>query len=269
MDIELTLAAVTTISLTLAFVMGLVAWRLVREERKRSDARISEVLAKLAAHSRRIARDGTTPAPDARTTVEHVERPLVRATEDRAHELLPQIGTVAGSRPTRDLSRGRQAPRRSFLNVPVRSLLFMTATAVLVVAIVAPGLLIRPEAPMTETSGAPLPVELLSLSHTKQGNYLTIAGSVRNPLGGTTRAMLSVSATVLDGAGGVIGSGQTPLPVAVLQPGGETAFTISLPDADAINRYRISFLEDQTSLPHIDRRQPDEQALSTTARSGT
>jgi hypothetical protein len=28
-----------------------------------------------------------------------------------------------------------------------------------------------------------------------------------------------------------------------------------MPDADRINRYRISFAQDQTRVPHIDRRQ--------------
>jgi len=293
-DIELTLAAVTTISLILAFAMGIIAWRLMREERKRSDARIAGVLAELAAHSASTHR--ATPVPRARTAFEHVERPVSSGSEDpvrlgvltetldpHAHlssvrpvdkptrGLLLRRGPVADGRPTQDLPR-RQRPharRRSFVSVPVRSLLIIATAAVLVVAVVAPELLIRPDAPTNGTSGAPLPVELLSLGHTTQGNYLTIAGSVRNPQEGTTRARLSISATVLDGAGGVIGSGQTPLPVAVLQPGGETAFTISLPDSDAINRYRIGFLEDQASVPHIDRRQPDEQALSTDVPSGT
>ncbi len=67
---------------------------------------------------------------------------------------------------------------------------------------------------------------------------------------------------MFDRDGTVVGTGQTPLPVAVLPPGSETPFTISLPDADRINRYRISFRQGQTSVPHIDRRRPDDQARS-------
>ena len=71
-----------------------------------------------------------------------------------------------------------------------------------------------------------------------------------------------MTAIVFDRDGTVVGTGQTPLPVAVLPPGSETPFTISLPDADRINRYRISFRQGQTGVPHIDRRRPNDQARS-------
>lgn len=99
------------------------------------------------------------------------------------------------------------------------------------------------------------PVELLSLGHTKQGEYLAISGAVRNPADGVEHGRLSVMATVFDEDGTQIGTGQTPLPVKALAPGTETPFRISMPDADRINRYRISFAQDQTRVPHIDRRQ--------------
>ena len=99
------------------------------------------------------------------------------------------------------------------------------------------------------------PVELLSLAHARQGEYLAISGAVRNPADGVDRGRLSVMATVFDEAGTQIGTGQTPLPVRALAPGTETPFTISMPDGNRINRYRISFAQDQTRVPHIDRRQ--------------
>lgn len=59
-----------------------------------------------------------------------------------------------------------------------------------------------------------------------------------------------------------MGTGQTPLLGAVLLPGSEVPFTVSLPDAGQINHYRISFMQGQTSVPHIDRRRPNDQARS-------
>lgn len=50
----------------------------------------------------------------------------------------------------------------------------------------------------------------------------------------------------------------------VLPPGTETPFTISLPDADRINRYRISVMQGQTGVPHVDRRRSNEQVRSAT-----
>ena len=109
-------------------------------------------------------------------------------------------------------------------------------------------------------AGADLPVELLSLDHRRQGDYLAVSGSLRNPPGGRERSRLSIAATVFDRAGAIIGTGQTPLSAAVLPAGEETAFTISLPSADRINRYRVSFMEDQSRLPHVDRRGPEAGA---------
>jgi hypothetical protein len=43
------LATVTLISLTTAFAMGIVTWRLTREERRRADARVATLMAKLDA----------------------------------------------------------------------------------------------------------------------------------------------------------------------------------------------------------------------------
>ena len=65
---------------------------------------------------------------------------------------------------------------------------------------------------------------------------------------------------VFDDDGGVVGTGQTPLPVRVLSPGSETLFTISLPDAERINRYRISFMQGPDRVPHVDRRRPNDLA---------
>ena len=118
-------------------------------------------------------------------------------------------------------------------------------------------------------TGTAQPVELLSLAHTRQGDLLAITGALRNPSDGIERGQLSVTAIVFDRDGGVVGTGQTPLPVTVLRPGSETPFTISLPDADRINRYRISFMQGQDSVPHVDRRQPNDQArLAIRARAG-
>ena len=120
------------------------------------------------------------------------------------------------------------------------------------------------ERTLLHRDGAGPPVELLSLDHRRQGDYLAVSGSLRNPRGGRDRQKLSVSATVYDRTGAVIGTGQTPLPVAGLPPGGETGFTISLPDADLIDRYRVSFMEDRSKLPHVDRRRPPAAAAART-----
>ena len=131
--------------------------------------------------------------------------------------------------------------------------------AVLVAAVLVAGVSLAERTPL-DLVGRGLPVELLSLGHRRQGDYLAVSGSIRNPRGGRGREKLSVQATVFDRTGAVVGTGQTPLPVEGLPPGGETAFIISLPDADLIDRYRVSFMEDGSKLPHVDRRGPDAAA---------
>ena len=146
----------------------------------------------------------------------------------------------------------------------LRPFLATVAAAVVVLAMVSFVMLfgLPGGAPADPDTGTAQPVELLSLAHARQGEYLAITGSIRNPSDGIERGQLSVTATVFDRDGAVVGTGQTPLPVTVLPPGSETLFTISLPDADRINRYRISFMQGQDSVPHVDRRRPNDQARS-------
>ena len=263
---DVALLSVAVISLTMAWAMGVVTWRLLREERRRSDARVAVLMAALErARGRHVgpidqtgshARDGAPP---------------VRATEPATPRRRPVPATPA-ARPARGAGPAVTPP------VPVaesptglftvtgspaflRRVLATVVAAVVVLVVVSLPMLLggTPADPGTST---PEPVELLSLAHAKEGEYLAITGSIRNPSGGIERGQLSVTATVFDQNGTVVGTGQTPLPVAVLPPGSETPFTISLPDADRINRYRISFMQGQTGVPHVDRRPANDQARS-------
>ena len=231
---DFALAAVTVISLTLAFAMGVVTWRLMREERRRSDARVAALMADLRER-------GVDPPEQAVTPVRNVAPP-VDIVEAATGLFTPMRGSPA----------------------LLRRLLATMAAAVVVVAVVSFAMLSghSDDAATDPAAGTPDPVELLSLAHARQGDYLAITGSLRNPSRGIAHGQLSVTAIVFDRDGNVVGTGQTPLPMAVLPPGGETPFSISLPDADQINRYRISFRQGQTSVPHVDRRRLNDQARS-------
>ena len=230
---DIALATVTVISLTMAFAMGIVTWRLIREERRRADARVPMLMDDLAA-------DG-----------------------DNARTVAPPVRTAEPAPPRRRVAPATPVarPARSAGTVTLRPFLASVAAAVVVLAAVSFTMLSERSRGPDPGAGTPEPVELLSLAHARQGEYLTITGSIRNPSDGIERQQLSVTAIVFDRDGTVVGTGQTPL-TAVLPPGSETPFTISLPDADRINRYRISFRQGQTSVPHIDRRRPNDQARS-------
>ena len=245
---DIALVSVTAISLSMAFAMGIVAWRVIREERRRSDARVAALIAELV---RTRSTNADLPPPRALDTrfgsyvsdndTARQDPPPV--TEPRA----PLLGAVTGS-------SGWGRP-------------FLTAVAAGLVVLAVVTIAMEPTGDalpvMSEQS---TPVELLSLAHARQGEYLAISGTVRNPADGMEHGRLSVMATVFDEDGTQIGTGQTPLPVRALAPGTQTPFTISMPDADRINRYRISFAQDQTRVPHIDRRQmADATPLATPA----
>ncbi|MCH7746549.1 MAG: hypothetical protein IH939_00490 [Acidobacteria bacterium] len=266
---DLALATVTVISLTMAFAMGVVTWRLMREERRRSDAHVATLLAELERPREptlgaveRVALDAPRVAAPVRTAESAPPR-------RQATPATPAVGPARSAGTVTPPVPVAQSPTGLFATmtgspVSLRPFLATLAAAVAVVAAVSVTMLSGLSGgPLADPgSGTPGPVELLSLTHAREGEYLAITGSIRNPSDGIERGQLSVTATVFDRDGTVVGTAQTPLPVAVLAPGRETPFTISLPDADRINRYRISFMEGQTSVPHIDRRRPNDQARS-------
>ncbi len=236
---DVTLAAVTIISLLLAWAMAIVSWQRVRAERRRGDARVAALLAELAGGPRRTDRVA------------------------RAHPAGPGAGRAWGGA-ARWGARRRVAaapPRHPRPAAPAGTRWGRHLAAVAVATVLVAGVSLADRTPL-RPAGDAVPVELLSLDHRRQGDYLTVRGALRNPPAGRERTKLSVTATALDRTGAIIGTGQTPLPVSALPPGGETAFTIALPDADLIGRYRVSFMEDRSKLPHVDRRGTDAAAAA-------
>jgi hypothetical protein len=55
--------------------------------------------------------------------------------------------------------------------------------------------------------------------------------------------------------GAFLASGRSALAVPVLAPGAETAFVVTVPNANEIGRYRVSFRSDDRVIPHVDRRE--------------
>ncbi len=251
---------VTLISLGLALSMGIISWRLVREERRRSDATIAALQAKLTrfTHSRAGSDE-----------VASVSRPRPTRKDDPGDEFEPARGYFLARTESAEsfleghdlasaaVASGQPATRR------------LTTTWLACAAAVAVGLAVvaftqfRGEPKAVPSTEAALPLELLSLTHTRQGGYLVIRGTLRNPPDGREWEQLSAAATLFDTNGTVIGTGETPLAADVLSRGAQTAFSISLPDTEHVSRYRVSFSQDQSNVPHIDQRGAREQAHST------
>jgi hypothetical protein len=196
----------------LAAVMSVVAWRMSREQRRRSDARVAA---------------------------------LAAAIDDGGLELRPAAATLfspSGS----VVSQGQR-----FAAVAALGLFVVGAAAAL--AVVLSGGARQTSAP---AAGVPAhaPLELLALEHDRDGDRLTVRGIVRNPAASATIDGLTAVVSAFDRDGGLIASGRAAVAVPALTPGTETPFVITVPGADAVDRYRVSFRTDDHVVPHLDRR---------------
>ncbi len=261
------LISVTLVSLGLAGAMGVILARLLREERRRSDARVESLL-ELAADSPDSLSDApiVAPRPVARQALvaarpAAVARPAAapRVSRERAledFELRPG-GTVAVAdifaEPTRSSPWGRR-----FAVIGLLAALGSGLFALL------PSGDSREPARATSTTTqrvapAPaVPLELISLRHTHDGVTLTITGLVQNPGTGAPLTRITVTAAALAPDGSLVASGNAPLDYTSLGPGDESPFVVTVPVRGAVARYRVGFRsEDGSVVAHVDRRAAD------------
>jgi hypothetical protein len=112
-----------------------------------------------------------------------------------------------------------------------------------------------PVATTTERAQETLPLALVALGHTQNGASLTVAGRVQNPRGSRPVANLTATVFLFGQDGSFLTSGRSPLEVGTLDPGVESAFTVTIPVNGVVARYRVSF-RDSSGHPvaHVDRR---------------
>jgi hypothetical protein len=111
----------------------------------------------------------------------------------------------------------------------------------------------KPAAAAAATAPASSPLELVALGHEREDDRLTVRGIVRNPAG--SHALTEVTAVVMlfNQQGGFVTSGRAAIQGA-LAPGGEAPFTVTVPGAADVGRYRVSFRTSEGVVPHVDRR---------------
>jgi hypothetical protein len=222
------LLLVTSSSLILAATMAAVAWRLAREERRRSQARIATLASDLDLEMR----------PNGAATAAGAE--LFRIGEP----------SVAGSRFAVVLAIG------VFAVATALALLVTMSRAGQPVSepVVAQATL--PDAGLTTRPGtASVPLELVALTHEREGDGIIVRGVVRNPSTGVDQGRVAAVVFVFTRDGAFLASGRSALAVPVLAPGAETAFVVTVPNANEIGRYRVSFRSDDRVIPHVDRRE--------------
>ena len=232
------LIVITAAALGLAIAMGLILWLLLREERRRSNARAALLAGMAAEQDEPLADIVIDEPPDDLEIVHAPGADLFAPAPARSpwpHRLaiagLLAVLLVAAALVTRALP-SRQAPAGA-------------ATA-----------------PAAQQAAL---LELLSLRHTQQADALTITGLVQNPRAGAAIAKVTATAMLFGADGTFIASGRTPLDLTTLRPGDESAFVITVPmesgTAGNVARYRIGFRgEDGRIIGHVDRREPSSIA---------
>ena len=234
---ESVLIVITLVSLAMTIAFGVILARLVRDERRRSDARVA------------------------------VLREMADATSNRADVLDPtddlELGHTSGVPGAADLFV-RAEPRPAW---PRR---LAVAGTIGVVVIVAAGALRSRSTPPdsavqtnTRAASAQTPglLELLSLKQTQGTNALTITGLVQNPRDGAVLSNVKATALLFGADGTFLASGGAALDFTVLRPGDESGFVINVPVTSTVARYRVGFRsEDGHVIGHIDRRSASTMA---------
>ena len=253
----------------MTIALGILLVRLMREDRRRSDARIA-VLREMADEAAR-GQDAVEPPLRQAVRVESVKRAIRQAEPvaqweapdddaddfDLVHTADEPVATTLFTRP-----EVRSAwPRR----------LAVAATLAVLVTVAVIALRSRSTSTTTaenvnartasaQTTGM---LELLSLKQTQETGALTITGLVQNPRDGAVLSKVRATALLFGADGTFLGSGGAPLDFTVLRPGDESGFVISVPVASPVARYRIGFRsEDGHVIGHIDRRNAATMARS-------
>ena len=258
---DTTLVSVTLLSMTMAAALSVIVWRMLRDERRRSEARVTA----LTAMASRPARPASAPDRPAAIDLPIRQAPAIASAPPLFAE--PEHASPWGH---------RFAVMAGVALVIASAILFaLTAnnrkvTSQSARASDAPAAAGRTAGLGDARQGVGL--ELLSLRDSRQAldggrggpsdtaragaGTLIITGLVQNPRGGTMLSRVIVTAYAFDDKGAFLASGRALIDVTSLAPGDESPFVVSVPVSETVARYRIGFrTEDGRVIPHVDKRQ--------------
>lgn len=268
------LLGITIVSLVVALVMSVTAWRVMRDEKKRSAARVAaltlasstDASAQEPAASQAAPASPLRPArkapwapppstlPTARPAalgthaaiVSPAEIPLNHVSIEPVRPAEPTISHASGflgATPTEPGTGSRQKT--------------LAVAAVILFAVTVGGLgwiSSRSEGATAASVTHGSPLELVSLSHQRQNDKLAVSGLVRNPAAGQPIQKLSAVVFLFDRTGTFVTSSTANVDFLRLGAGDESPFVVSLDAPATVSRYRVSFRTDDGVVPHIDRR---------------
>lgn len=118
--------------------------------------------------------------------------------------------------------------------------------------------------PSRSPAAAPAPLELLSLTHRRDGRDFIVTGLVQNPGGARPTPGLQAVVYLFDGKGEYFTSGKAVLELPSIPSGEVSPFMVRIAGVDTVTRYRLGFrLDDGSTFAHVDRR--GEPMTGTTA----
>lgn len=250
------LLGITVVSLIVALVMSVTAWRLMRDEKQRSAARIAALS---AAAFDSIESAETADSISLRTTAPPVMdpnrvEPIARSPWKPAAVVAET--TVAFEEPVISHASGflGAVAQEHETGTGQRGL----AIAAVVLFVILSGGLVwmmsGPEGTSPVAVGPNSPLELVSLSHARQNEKLAVSGLVRNPVSGAPVEKLSAVVFLFDRMGTFVSSSRAHVDFLKLGAGDESPFVVSIDAPATVSRYRVSFRTDEGVVPHIDRR---------------
>jgi hypothetical protein len=218
------LVSITALSLILAIAMGVILFNLLREERRRSDARVALLLA---------AADPIEPEPSP-VDVDLADNPAVN-------------GASTGDQLFAAREDASPWPRR------------LVVAASLAACVGVAGYVVLPRgsrAPARPAFGATTaPLELLTLGHSQTADALTITGLVHNPRQGSALKQVTATAFLFGEGRTLLASGRANIDFMTLGPGEDSPFVIKVAVTGVVTRYRVGFRgADGAVIAHVDRR---------------
>lgn len=248
------LIVVTCLSTAAAVTLGILLAIVLRQERRRSDARVI-ALAEMASG------DFSIDPPTADPIALRPEHPLF------AGYVAPEVDLAAADGQNLEARRALFAGEESASPwVPRAAVAAGLALVVLLGAAAASWSRSAPAAaPAEQPAGARVaaPLDLLRLQHEAREDGLTIQGVVQNPHESFPLEGVTAAAFLFGHDGRLIATGRAPVDYSMLRPGDESPFVVRVAVRENVARYRIGFrAPDGRVIAHVDRRASDVMAQS-------